>query len=214
MSDDLLISFILFVRNKIIINFCVLLLYVYIFVVRALNFIIERMGDLESIIADCENDLASSDSTVKKKLESINTIIQIKSTVNKDLHYNDLYKHFKQLLIYYLEAIDDRKYEYDFVNRPYLLDVFNIFREKEKIALYDFLIRKLRIHGLEEEISFFIREKRKNEIKLLWNDFPSKLLTLLTKLVTYNIWSIVVTILFSYFIYFIILLFYCPVRTI
>jgi hypothetical protein len=172
------------------------------------------MGDLESIIADCENDLASSDSTVKKKLESINTIIQIKSTVNKDLHYNDLYKHFKQLLIYYLEAIDDRKYEYDFVNRPYLLDVFNIFREKEKIALYDFLIRKLRIHGLEEEISFFIREKRKNEIKLLWNDFPSKLLTLLTKLVTYNIWSIVVTILFSYFIYFIILLFYCPVRTI
>lgn len=163
-------------------------------------------ADLEAIIADCENDLSSGSTTIKRKLESINTIIQVKSTSDLDRHYKDLYGDVKKLVVYYIKAIDEKKYEYDFVNQTYLLDILNIFKEKEKIALYDFLIRKLKLNGLDDEVPFFICEKRKNEIVLLYQKLPKTVFKLFSKVLTYNILSICSTILLSYLAFFVILL--------
>lgn len=162
-------------------------------------------NDANDLILQCNSEIESS-TNVKKRLEAINTIVQIKSTLNKQLHYNDLYRDVKKLIIFYLEAIDERKYEYDFLNNEYLLKILNIFQEHERVALLDFLIRKLKIHGLENHVGFFIFQKRKNEIKILWARFPKSAIQLISKVITYNLLSIVLTIVFAYIIYFVVLL--------
>jgi hypothetical protein len=163
------------------------------------------MNEVESIITDCEKEVANS-ASIKTKLESINTIVQIKSTSDKVLYYNELYRDVKKLIIFYLKAIDERKYEYDYVNKNYLVNILNIFKDNEKIALLNFLLRKLKVEGLEDEKEFFGHEKRKVELALLRNQLPSSFFKLSSKLITYNLGSIFFTIVASYFIYSAILL--------
>jgi hypothetical protein len=161
---------------------------------------------LKSIIENSETIVDSNESNVKAKLEAINTIIQIKLTYDKKLYYNELYRDVKKMIAFYIEAIDERKYEYDIVNKDYIESNLAIFETKERIALYNFLIRKLKIHGLDHEVEDFLFFKRKSELKLLIKTFPKSSLTLISKLITYNLWSIALTILISYLIYFIVLL--------
>lgn len=86
------------------------------------------------------------------------------------------------------------------------MSVLNIFNAKEKKALCEFLIRKLKLHGLEEDIAPFLNEKRKSEIWLLWKSRPKEYVKLCSKCITFNLWTIFITVFSSYLLYFIILL--------
>jgi hypothetical protein len=164
------------------------------------------MTELEVLLNDCELVIRDASTSVKQKLEAVNATVQVKLTANKTLYYKELYRDSKKLFIFYLEAIDERKYEYDLVNHQYLLDILNIFAANERIALLSFLVRKLKSVGLEDEIPFFYKEKTKSELQLLIEHFPKKGFILFSKAITYNIWSISMTILVSYLTFFVITL--------
>jgi len=162
------------------------------------------MDTKADLISECNNSLPNAKSN-KEKLELINTIIQIKiSDVGK--YYSEIYRDFKRLSIYYIDAVDERKYEYDYINHEYLLSTINIFKTKEKIALLNYVIRKLKKNGLEEEIAKFQYEKNKAEIKDLKENFPKKFINLIFRVVSLNFFTISLTIVISFILLFVVLL--------
>lgn len=164
------------------------------------------MTDIEQLLSDCDLKVNSNASSVKEKLEAINTIVQVKVTQNKVLYYKELYRDVKKLFSLYIETIDERKFEYDVVNRKYILENLLIFEYKERLGLFEFLIRKLKKDGFEAEVIYFSSKQKSCKLSLLRAQFPKEGLKFFSCLITLNIWTILGSILTSYAIYFLILL--------
>jgi hypothetical protein len=164
------------------------------------------MNPVIQFIRDTEAMLKLPDLTIKRKLELINTIVQMKMTYDSQLFHAELYKDCKGTFVMYLDAVDERTYEYDQVSKEYLSGIINNFKNEEKLSLINFLIRKLKLKGFEEHISFFHQEKRSTEISIFARKLPRNFFSLLARLIMYNTYSIIMTVVIAILLYFIILL--------
>lgn len=123
------------------------------------------ISDSEQLLLDeFINDFDSNDNNYEKNFELINLIIQLKK--DNEHFSDDLYKHIKDWMSFYIEITQNKKYGYDKIIPNKVIEMVNCLKTEEQISILNYFIRLLKKNLLNDEIDYYENHKNILEMKL------------------------------------------------
>ncbi len=151
------------------------------------------MANEKDLTVSIENEekAVRESNTYLEKMSLQNNVLQLKIASRSHRYKSDFYLDLKLFIVYYLKSLDERKQYYDELNIEKIYSYLEYLTKDEKVKIIKFLIRQLKLNGLEELADDCGPMLAKLEIDLKFSTISLKnLFSLLYLLTTYNIWTI------------------------
>lgn len=154
-----------------------------------------------------EEEKIKSYSSSYEKLNIYNNIIQLRGISPDEGIRKPLYSDIKNYLRHSILAIEEPLQGYYEIKQKKIETIISLVSIDEQLSLLNFLVRELKRNGYEEKFDWLSLLIKKRKIKQIWKR-PSfrNFFLLLKELSTYNIFSILISILIIFTLYSILLL--------
>lgn len=140
-------------------------------------------SDINTTVKRLELSLKNISLTQVERLDILNALFQLKSNSTDDKLKSNLYQTAKELILVYLQSLDNRSYLYDKFNITYLFDIVTVFPKEQQLALCNYAIRKLRNFGYDEESNNLKKRVKEVDLKVSFKNLPSNFFQFLVKLI-------------------------------